>query len=232
MKEAALPVSDQSARLTVVVTTYVRPDYLANCLASIAAQTYRDFSVIVLDNGSSASYEAVIDQFRDLELKYIRQPENIGASGNIIQAFEQYRESDYLMVFHDDDLMHPRMLEWLVGVLDGDPTCAFAASEYAFFEGDAPLLEQWDLLDAPAIERFENATGLARLFMSESPVGFGSVVYRTNALAKASPDFDTFNMYWDRPFLLKFAEQGGCAIARAPLMMYGCIRRRTRAQTS
>src|SRR5665647_1774236 len=55
-------------------------------LESIAAQTFVDFDLVVLDNASTQDYAPVLERFRSLGLTYIRNPENVGAARNIEKA--------------------------------------------------------------------------------------------------------------------------------------------------
>lgn len=207
-------------RLTIVIPTFERPHYLRECLATIEAQTYRDFRVVVLDNASTTRYTAALARFASLPLVYRRNDSNIGASHNIAKAFDDHRQSEFLVVFHDDDLMHPRMLEWEMKVLDEHPELQFVGSEYELFvDGGAPPMEAWPDVDA-AVGICDGAAALARVLLGGTEVCFGSVMYRSTALDGVSMDFARFNMYWDRPFLLDIAKRGGCAVIRAPLVLY------------
>ena len=62
--------------VTVVVPTFARPERLAACLAALAAQTMRDFAVIVVDDGSDPPVRGVVEAargFADGQLRYLRQ---------------------------------------------------------------------------------------------------------------------------------------------------------------
>lgn len=65
-------------RIAVVVTTYNRPDALALVLAGYAAQTARDFELIVADDGSTADTRQVVDTFAastPLPVRHVWQPD-------------------------------------------------------------------------------------------------------------------------------------------------------------
>lgn len=205
--------------LTVVVPTYNRPEYLGECLAAIGRESYTGFRLVVLDNASSRDYSEVLRAHRALGIDYVRHPVSIGP-GNIPFALENYRDTEFLTVFHDDDLMHPKMLEWQVRILQSDPEVTLVATSYLeFADGMRPPFEAWDGLVEPSYEVFD-AAELSRTFMRHDPVCFGSTMYRTTALAAAQPDPDRFAMYGDRPYLLGVAAQGRCAFIRDPLVMY------------
>lgn len=212
-----------AAKLTVVVTTYERPDYLRESLATIAAQTSRGaFKVVVLDNASKSDYSGVIAQYADdLDLVYLRNETNIGAEGNIMRALTDFRDTEYLTVFHDDDLMHPRMIEWQLRLLDEKPEMLFVATQFAMFtDGEAPPRGLWENHETPRADVYPEAADFVRSVMAGSQPCFSSVMYRTRILDRVSFDFERYNMYVDRPYLVDIARLGPSALLLAPLVLY------------
>jgi glycosyltransferase involved in cell wall biosynthesis len=203
-----------------VITTFDRPEYLEDCLASVKHQTLTGFRLVVLDNASAADYSGVLDRFRELPMTYVRNETNIGAAANIRQAFQRYSDSKYLMVFHDDDMMHPRMLEWQLEVLEADPEIQFVSTELAAFDdGDAPPRRVWENVDLD-IEAYDDQSALARSLLGTGGLCFGSTMYRSSVLKQIRLDEKRFGIIWDRPFLLDAARLGKSALIRAPLVSY------------
>ena len=62
--------------LTILIMTYNRPDYLSECLDSIEKQTFKNFNLIVSDNGSSKDYSKVLSKFKNLNIKYVKHEGN------------------------------------------------------------------------------------------------------------------------------------------------------------
>jgi len=203
-----------------VITTYDRPDYLEECLASVKHQTLTGFRLVVLDNASAADYSGVLDRFRELHMSYVRNETNIGAAGNIGKAMRQYSDSKYLVVFHDDDLMHPLMLEWQLEVLEADPEIQFVSTELAAFDdGSAPPRRIWEKVGLD-IEVYEDQSALARSLVGSGGLCFGSTMYRSSVLKQIRLDEERFGIIWDRPFLLDAARLGKSALIRAHLVLY------------
>jgi glycosyltransferase involved in cell wall biosynthesis len=207
-------------QVTLVITTFDRPAYLEECLASVRQQTLRPFRVVVLDNASLADYSGVLDRFRELPLVHVRSETNIGAAGNIGRAIRRYSDSKYLVVFHDDDLMHPRMLEWERDLLERDPDIQFVSTELASFEdGTASPVGTWPDVDLRA-EVYDDQTDLARSLLGGAGLCFGSTMYRSSVLSRIGIEEERFGIIWDRPFLLDAARLGKSALIRAPLVLY------------
>jgi len=208
------------SQVTLVITTFDRPDYLEECLASVERQTLAEFRLVVLDNASTADYSGVLDRFRGLHVGYTRNETNIGAAGNFWKAIRCYSDSKYLVVFHDDDMMQPRMLEWQFGVLESDPEIQFVSTELvAFDDGDAPTRAIWENVSLET-DVYNNQSDLARSLLGSGGLCFGSTMYRSSALKRIRPDDERFGIIGDRPFLLDLARLGKSALIRAPLVLY------------
>lgn len=209
----------EMSRLTVVIPTYNRPAYLAECLESIAAQTYRDFRLVVLDNASTEPYGPVIERFAPLGIEYIRNAENIGAVRNIDKAREVGSDSEYHLIFHDDDLMHPEMLGQQIAALDQRPELAWIATECAPFGANSPRLECWDA-SSGIVEIYETPDALVRRLLQNVSLNFGSVMYRTSASAAIHFKLAEFEIIADRVFLCDIAETSPVAMIPAPMVRY------------
>ncbi|MBI2775679.1 MAG: glycosyltransferase family 2 protein [Chloroflexi bacterium] len=203
-----------------MITTFDRPDYLGECLASVAAQTLHGFRLVVLDNASAADYLDVLDRFRDMRITYIRNDTNLGPAGNIEKAMRSYSDSEFVVVFHDDDLMHPNMLEWQYDLLESDPTLQFVSTELAAFDdGVPPPRHAWEGV-TPITEIYHDRADLARSLLEGGGLCFGSTMYRSSVLNMVGLDESRFGIIWDRPFLLDVARHGKTALIRAPLVLY------------
>jgi GT2 family glycosyltransferase len=116
--QAAVPAPEATTpvEVTVVITHYERPLLLRQNLQALQRQTDRDFSVIVVDDGSQRSesllYLANLEHaYRDLSLRLIRQPNRyLGAARNTgIRA----ATTDFVILLDDDNLAFPTMVERL-----------------------------------------------------------------------------------------------------------------------
>jgi glycosyltransferase involved in cell wall biosynthesis len=204
--------------LNVFILTYNRPDYLDQCLASLSQQTFQNFKVIVLDNGSEVSYDAIIKRHLNMGFEYIRHSENIQSIGNFMFAWKRASSAEYTMIFHDDDLMHPELLARQVAELEACPKLAWIGTGMLGFR-QLPLLPPLKV-DQP-YEHIE-AVMLADKLIAGFPLTFSSIVYRTCFMPRIDIDclVSRCSILFDRPLLLKLADIGGCAITHAPLVYY------------
>lgn len=106
-----------SKTLTIALTTYNRPNFLQESIKSILKQTFKDFDLVILDNGSTNETTSVIYSFNDSRISCVRNQTNDLEFVN--NAFS-YTKNDFLMIFHDDDIMEPTMLEEMIKIIKSD----------------------------------------------------------------------------------------------------------------
>jgi glycosyltransferase involved in cell wall biosynthesis len=95
-------------RVSVVLPTYNRADYLEEALESVLAQTFADFEVVVVDDGSTDDTPARLARYGE-RIRVIRQ-ENRGVGAARNRGIEAAR-GRYVAFIDNDDLWHPRKLE-------------------------------------------------------------------------------------------------------------------------
>ena len=105
----------QTPVASIIVVNWNGREHLADCLDSLAEQTYRDFEVILVDNGShDDSVPYVQDKYSWVKL--VSLPRNIGfASGN--NRGLEHACGDYIVTLNNDTRACPDWLERLVRAL-------------------------------------------------------------------------------------------------------------------
>lgn len=97
-------------RYSIVVPVYNRPDEVDELLASLVTQSYRDFEVIVVEDGSTTPCDQVVDRYRDrLSIQYFFKP-NSGPGPSRNFGFQQAR-GNYFVVFDSDCILPPAYLQ-------------------------------------------------------------------------------------------------------------------------
>ena len=105
--------------VSIIIVNYNGAAHLSECLDSLAAQQYRDYEVLVVDNNSNdGSPEIVREHFPDVGLIY--SPDNLGYSGAVNLALSK-AVGRYIAVLNMDAMVAPDWLEPLVTQLDTDP---------------------------------------------------------------------------------------------------------------
>ncbi|AYL95011.1 glycosyltransferase [Mucilaginibacter celer] len=95
---------------SIIIPLYNRPQEIKELLESLCLQTYRDFEVLVIEDGSVNDAEAIVNTFKDqLNLRYFKKPnEGQGFTRNF--GFERAK-GDYFIIFDSDCLIPPAYLQ-------------------------------------------------------------------------------------------------------------------------
>jgi len=98
--------------ISVIVPVYKVEKYLRRCVDSILAQTFTDFELILVDDGSPDTCGAICDEYavHDKRVRVIHQ-ENGGLSAARNAGIDA-AAGEYLLFADSDDVIHPNTLEW------------------------------------------------------------------------------------------------------------------------
>lgn len=118
--------------ITIGIPTYNRPEGLANTLQRATQQTYKNLEILISDNASidEQAVRAVVDAYKaDPRVRYIRQPVNIGSTGNF-PFLAREAKGEYFLWMSDDDDVELGYVQALVDKLSQNPTVAIVMGGY------------------------------------------------------------------------------------------------------
>ena len=103
--------------ITVVIPIYNVEKYLRKCVDSVEKQTYKNFEVILVDDGSTDSSGELCDALakENDNIRVIHQ-ENRGLGGARNTGIESCN-TEYIMFLDSDDYIHPELLKKCMDVL-------------------------------------------------------------------------------------------------------------------
>lgn len=133
-------------RVSVVIPAYNAERFLAQAVESILGQTYRDFEIIVVDDGSTDATPSVIDSFGD-RIRPIRQP-NAGVSVARNAGF-RCATGEFVAFLDADDLWELAKLERQIALLDRRPDAGLCFSAFHRVDGKLRVLETVAVVDYP-----------------------------------------------------------------------------------
>ena len=106
----------QEILVSVIIPTYLRPEYLGRALDCILAQTYQNLDIIVVDDNEPDSEarlktEGTMEGYlKDPRIRYIKNKKNMGGSAARNVGIEAAR-GEYLAFLDDDDTYYPEKIE-------------------------------------------------------------------------------------------------------------------------
>lgn len=103
--------------VSIIVPVYNVEQYLKECIESILAQTWKNFEVILVDDGSTDSSGKICDEYsQKKEFISVIHKKNGGLS-SARNAGIDVAQGDYLAFIDSDDVVHPRYLSELVAIV-------------------------------------------------------------------------------------------------------------------
>jgi len=118
--------------VTVVVLNWNGLEHLKVCLPSLGAQTYSNFTAVVVDNGSTdGSQDFVRLAFPDLRLVELGENRGFSGGNNVVLA---ELASPYYALLNNDTEVSAQWLEALVNALETRPDCGAAASRMMSYD--------------------------------------------------------------------------------------------------
>ena len=122
--------------VTVIIPTYNRGHLIERSIVSVLNQTYRDFELIVVDDGSTDNTKEVVKSILDERIKYMRSPVNRGPA-NARNIGIRGAKGEYIAFQDSDDEWLPDKLEKQVKRFqEASPNTGMVYGRIAFWEGE------------------------------------------------------------------------------------------------
>lgn len=190
------------ATVSIITPAYNSEAFLAESIRSVQAQTFDDFEMLIVDDGSIDGTAAIARQFgkHDARIRLLRQP-NMGISFARNAALAR-ASAPVFALLDSDDVWKPTYLEEQLRVLDASPSAGVVSANAVNLGGifDGQLLRQV----APRVHRIS----LRSLIEEEASVCIMSIVRREvyeriggfDPALKSSEDYD----FWLRASIAGF----------------------------
>ena len=124
------------AEVSIIVPVYQVENYLHKCVDSILAQTFTDFELILVDDGSKDRSGQICDEYAEMDERVtVIHKENSGPSDTRNRGIEQ-AAGNYFMFVDSDDYIAPTMVECLYQSILKENADIAACNFLYFFEDD------------------------------------------------------------------------------------------------
>lgn len=161
--------------ISVVMSVY-NPDQnqLLQAIRSVISQTFREWELILYNDGSDPEYDEIIADAATLDdrIFYIFEKENHGLAYGLNQCLAAAR-GKYIARMDGDDISHPRRFQEMYNFLENHPEYQWVGSNTALIDDKG----KWGSREMPEIPRKED-------FLKYSPYIHPSVMFRENVLRK------------------------------------------------
>lgn len=193
------------AVVSIIIPTFKHADFILRTLDSVFAQTFGDYEIIVINDGSPDATAAVLAPLVEAgKILYIEQP-NAGQASARNRGIGVAR-GEFLAFLDDDDVWPTDKLEWQVRILRDDPNLSMVGGASGLIDGDT-LIEP-----SAATPHAGRTVGVFEMYCGNPFYSPGQTLIRTTALHKIA-GFDP--SVWgtdDHDLYIRLASVGGVAV--------------------
>lgn len=120
--------------VSVVVPIYNVAEYLPKCIESILAQTYPDYELILVNDGSKDNSPEIAEEYakKDPRIKVIHKPN--GGLSDARNEGMKYATGKYVSFIDSDDFIEPDMLEKCVNAMHADDADMVIFDYYQYYQ--------------------------------------------------------------------------------------------------
>jgi glycosyltransferase involved in cell wall biosynthesis len=124
--------------ISVIIPTLNRPILLKRAIQSVLNQTFQDFEIIVVDDGSTEPCKNIVSDFSDQRLKYLYQKNRgLSAARNVGLSIA---ECQYIAYLDDDDQFLPFKLENQINLIEQNPQIGVILGGFQMVDPEDRLL--------------------------------------------------------------------------------------------
>lgn len=130
MSQAKIPTFGP-ARVTALVPTYNRAQYLPECLDSLLTQSRKPDQIVVIDDGSTDGTESIVSKYGH-QVQYVKKSN--GGKSSALNLGLKYATGDLIWVCDDDDIAAVDGLEMMLAAFEANPGADYVFGDYWIFE--------------------------------------------------------------------------------------------------
>ncbi|MEK8126940.1 glycosyltransferase family 2 protein [Paenibacillus filicis] len=189
------------ATVSVVMPTWNRAGYLKLAIDSVLEQTFRDFELLVLDDGSIDETPQLVNSYDDSRITYYRHPTRLGMAPNWNFGVE-HSQGRYVAFLHDDDEWEPDFLQATIQELELEPAASLAFTDHWLMDQDGRLLADETQANTRRWGRETLEPGLHQPFYElavvSRPIHIVSMIFRRSVLPSLRQGLESGSVidYW------------------------------------
>lgn len=133
-----------SPKVSVLMSVYNNAPYLEKAVQSILNQTFSDFELIIVDDGSTDESATIIQNQSDSRIRFLQNEDNNGLAKSLNRGLD-IAKGDYIARMDGDDISLPHRLETQVKFLDQHPEIGVLGSRMQVISADDERLFNYDV---------------------------------------------------------------------------------------
>jgi glycosyltransferase involved in cell wall biosynthesis len=204
--------------IQIFIPTHNRPELVMKAIDSALNQDFSSYEVIVSDNSTGDDSGRLISRINDRRLIYKRRIPVLSSSDHFNSILGEVT-SDYFMIFHDDDVMYPDMLQILYNIISSrDAIVAVGANARVLSDGK--VIRKEFCKDLKTDKIISGTDEIIRAYSLPRIVPFPGYLYRKTVAQKMRFNPVNGGKHSDVAFIIDLLKLGEIVFAAKPLMDY------------
>ena len=210
-------------KISVIIPLYNHEKYINEAVYSVLEQTFSDFELIIINDGSIDRSEEIVKQIKDERIKYYYQ-ENKGAHNTINRGIK-LAKGQYIAILNSDDMYHSSRLEESLKIFEDDPSVDAVFSQLEFIDTQGVFIqfikgiEDYLLLLNPTSEYESEGSIILDLLAGNFLVTTSNLICRKKVFEKIGL-FKNLRYTHDYEFFLRLCYNFKVYIIDMPLLKY------------
>lgn len=211
--------------VSVIIPSYNHEKFIKECIDSVLNQTYKNFELIIIDDGSKDKTSEILNKYDDSRMQIIYQ-ENVGAHNTINRGLA-LAKGEYLTILNSDDVYMKNRLELIVNYLMKNPEVSLVSTYIEIINSDSKKLgikEAWRNMEPWIIQHkdksFIQTDDAVKNLIMTNYISTTSNMMFSRKLYESIGGMRNLRFAHDWDFALRAAECGQCIVIEKPLMKY------------
>jgi len=124
------------SKVSIILPTYNGAKWIKNAIQSVFNQSFVDWELLVINDGSIDNTDEVIASFADERIKYIKNEQNLGLQKTLNKGIAISKGEYIARIDDDDEWIDIKKLEKQVEYLDKNTKCSLIGTGGVFFDED------------------------------------------------------------------------------------------------
>lgn len=191
--------------VSVIISTYRRPELISTCIDSVLEQTYHNIEIFVIDdNDPSSKYrvhtqEIMKNYSKNKKVHYLQQPENLRQSAALNRGIKE-SQGKYITFLDDDDKLFPTKIESQVALLEENNKNDIIGGVYSNY-----IIENHKRRTKSTYRKTQDEGNiLYQILMEEINIGGSNTLYKREVFKNVGTFNENIKRHVDLDFYCRF----------------------------
>lgn len=203
-----------SNKITVVIPTYNKADFISQTIESILQQTYKNFEIVIIDDCSSDNTEHVVQKYLSDKIRYFKHVINWGPGATFNDGIKK-TQTEYVTLIASDDILLPAHLELVINEFKKDKKTETVFSKLQEIDENNNYLNK--IQEPPYIDKYKL---LNTLFYIENRIPSPGIAFKKSLFNKTEMFNPNLILMHDYDLNIRCMMHGEIAVLPEPTVLY------------